>query len=160
MANKMEMDEKSITTIIAEDLEIKGTVKFKSSLMIKGVLEGEIISEGLLVVGPTAKVTATITTKNFISHGEVTGNVTASEQVVLKDTSKHKGDISTPDVTIESGSLFNGSCIMPNIPKKSKTEIPQAEEPKVEEEQQTDSVYSGYVEQPDNTEKQSDGELF
>jgi len=105
-------DEKSITTIIAEDLEIKGTVKFKSSLMIKGVLEGEIISEGLLIVGPTAKVTATITTKNFISHGEVTGNVTASEQVVLKGTSLHNGDIATPNITIESGAVFNGSCAM------------------------------------------------
>ena len=37
--------------------------------MIKGSLEGEIISEGLLIVGPTAKVNAKITTKNLVSHG-------------------------------------------------------------------------------------------
>ncbi|MCX5810483.1 MAG: polymer-forming cytoskeletal protein [Proteobacteria bacterium] len=68
-------DEK-VTTILADDLEIQGTIKFKSSLMIKGILDGEIISEGLLIVGPTAKVTA------------------------------------TPDIVIEKGSLFNGSCTM------------------------------------------------
>ncbi|MCX5810484.1 MAG: polymer-forming cytoskeletal protein, partial [Proteobacteria bacterium] len=61
-----EIDEKNVTTILADDLEIQGTIKFKSSLMIKGILDGEIISEGLLIVGPTAKVTATITTKNLI----------------------------------------------------------------------------------------------
>ncbi|MCX7857734.1 MAG: polymer-forming cytoskeletal protein [Deltaproteobacteria bacterium] len=118
MQHTQEIDESQITTVIAEDLEIKGTVKFRSSLMIKGILEGEIFSEGLLIIGPTAKVTATITTRNLISHGEVTGNVTASEQVILKSTSVHQGDISTPNITIESGALFNGTCIMKREPKK------------------------------------------
>jgi cytoskeletal protein CcmA (bactofilin family) len=104
--------EENVTTVLADDLEIKGTMKFKSSLMIKGIFEGEIISEGLLIVGPTAKVTATITTKNLISHGDIKGDVTASEQVILKETAVHTGNITTPNIVLESGSLFNGSCIM------------------------------------------------
>ena len=104
--------EENIKTVLADDLEINGTIKFKSSLGIKGVFEGEIISEGLLIVGPTAKVTATITTKNVISYGDIKGDVTASEQVTLKDTAVHRGDIATPDIAVESGSFFNGSCIM------------------------------------------------
>jgi len=104
--------EEKVTTIIADDLEIQGTMKFKNSLMIKGVLEGEIISEGLLIVGPTAKVAAKITTKNLISHGEIQGDVTASDRVMLKSTSSHNGNITTPNIVIESGSIFNGSCIM------------------------------------------------
>jgi cytoskeletal protein CcmA (bactofilin family) len=110
--NGSDIDEKDITTIVADDLEIKGTIKFKSSVMLKGVFEGEIQSEGLLVVGPTAKVTATITTKTLVSHGEITGNVIANEQVTLKSTSLHNGDISTPNIIIENGSVFNGSCAM------------------------------------------------
>jgi cytoskeletal protein CcmA (bactofilin family) len=110
--NGSDIDEKDITTIVADDLEIKGTIKFKSSVMLKGIFEGEIQSEGLLVVGPTAKVTATITTKTLISHGEITGNVIANEQVTLKSTSLHNGDISTPNIIIENGSVFNGSCAM------------------------------------------------
>jgi cytoskeletal protein CcmA (bactofilin family) len=101
-----------VTTVIADDLEIQGTMKFKNSLMIKGILEGEIISEGLLIVGPTAKVAAKITTKNLISHGEIQGDVTASDRVILKSTSTHNGNITTPNIVIESGSIFNGSCIM------------------------------------------------
>jgi cytoskeletal protein CcmA (bactofilin family) len=102
----------SVTTILADDLEIKGTMKFASSLMIKGVLEGEIISEGLLIVGPTAKVAATITTKNLISYGDIEGDVSASEQVVLKDTAVHTGNITTRNIVLENGSVFNGSCMM------------------------------------------------
>ncbi|HVN95246.1 MAG TPA: polymer-forming cytoskeletal protein [Syntrophorhabdaceae bacterium] len=110
--NGSEIDEKDITTVVADDLEIKGTIRFKSSVMLKGVFDGEIFSEGLLVVGPTAKVAATITTKTLISHGEITGNVVANEQVTLKSTSLHNGDISTPNIIIENGAVFNGSCAM------------------------------------------------
>jgi cytoskeletal protein CcmA (bactofilin family) len=116
--------EEKVTTIIADDLEIQGTMKFKSSLMIKGVLEGEIISEGLLIVGPTAKVAAKITTKNLISHGEIQGDVTASDRVMLKGTSSHNGNITTPNIVIESGSIFNGSCIMK---KEEPVQIPDNE---------------------------------
>ena len=75
------IDETGITTVLADDLHISGTITFKSSLMIKGTLDGEIVSEGLLIVGPTAKVNAKVTTKKLVSHGEITGDVTASEQV-------------------------------------------------------------------------------
>ncbi|MCX5815696.1 MAG: polymer-forming cytoskeletal protein [Proteobacteria bacterium] len=110
--NNTEVNEENITTVIADDLEVTGSIKFKSSLMLKGLFDGEILSEGLLIIGPTAKVKATITTKNLISHGEVTGDVIASEQVVLKNTSVHNGNITTPDLNIESGAAFNGSCLM------------------------------------------------
>ena len=105
-------DETGITTVLADDLHISGTITFKSSLMIKGRLDGEIVSEGLLIVGPTAKVNAKVTTKNLVSHGEVTGDVTASEQVVLTKTATQTGNITTRDIVVESGSLFNGSITM------------------------------------------------
>jgi cytoskeletal protein CcmA (bactofilin family) len=107
-----DVGEEKVTTILADDLDIKGTIKFKSSLMIKGTFEGEIISEGMLIIGADAKVAATVTTKNLISHGELTGDVTAGERVVLKNTAVHTGNITTPNVVIESGSVFNGSCTM------------------------------------------------
>ena len=111
-ANAPDIDEANITTILADDLHITGTMTFKSSVMIKGTIEGDIVSEGLLVVGPTARVIATITTRNLISYGEIQGDVTAGDQVVLKGTSVHTGNITTPTVVIENGSTMNGSCIM------------------------------------------------
>jgi cytoskeletal protein CcmA (bactofilin family) len=112
--------EEKVTTVIADDLHIKGTITFKTSLMIKGSLEGEIISEGLLIVGPTAKIDATIVTKSLMSHGQIKGDVTASEEVVLKATSVQTGNITTPYIVVENGSTFNGSCVM----KREKTATP------------------------------------
>ena len=106
------IDETNVVTTLADDLHIAGTITSKSSLMIKCSLDGEIVSEGLLIVSPTAKVKAKVTTKNLVSHGEITGDVTASEQVVLKETATQTGNITTPSIMIESGSVMNGSCVM------------------------------------------------
>ncbi len=110
--NQSDVDETNITTVLAEDLSIKGTIRFKDSVMIKGTFEGEIESEGLLVVGPEAMINATISTKTLVSHGDTEGEITAREGVVLKDTAVHKGLITTPNIVMESGSMFNGSCNM------------------------------------------------
>jgi len=104
--------EKNMTTVIANDLQIKGTIAFKTSLLIHGSLEGEIISEGLLVVGPTATIKATIVTQSLVSHGDIQGDVTANEQVVLKGTAVQNGNITTPNIVIENGATMNGSFIM------------------------------------------------
>ena len=107
-----EQTEEEVTTVIAEDVHIKGGLRFETSLLIKGSLEGEIISEGLLVVGPTAKINATIVTKRLISRGEITGDVTASEQVVLKEAFIQTGSITTPYLIVGRGAILNGSCVM------------------------------------------------
>ena len=107
-----EQTEEPVATVIAEEVHIKGSLRFETSLMIKGSLEGEITSEGLLVVGPTAKINATIVTKRLVSHGEIRGDVTAGEEVVLKGTAVQTGRIMTPSLIMEGGALFNGSCVM------------------------------------------------
>jgi cytoskeletal protein CcmA (bactofilin family) len=121
--------EGKITTVVADDLEIKGMIKFKSSVMIKGIFEGEIQSEGLLVVGPTAKVTAAITTKTLVSQGEITGSVTAGEQITLKGTATHTGDMKAPFITIDNGAVFNGAAVMERMQRTERPVETCEEEP-------------------------------
>ena len=86
----------------------------KSNLWCQELFQGRHLSEiAKLFLGNCRRsVTATISTKTLVSHGEITGNVTATEQVTLKNTSLHNGDVSTPNIIIENGAVFNGSCAM------------------------------------------------
>ncbi len=99
-------------TVIGEDVDIRGGMRFDTSVLVKGSFEGEIASEGLLIVGPSAKINATIFTGGLVSHGETQGEVIAREQVVLKGTASHRGSITTPDMVLEGGCVLNGSCRM------------------------------------------------
>ena len=50
--------------------------------------------------------------KSVVILGEVTGNVTASEKVDLRDNGSVDGDIAAPRVAIAEGAHFRGSIDM------------------------------------------------
>ncbi len=151
-------DNEKVITVMAEDLSIEGTITFKSSLRVEGIVKGEIISEGLLVIAPTAKIVASIKTKRLVSEGSTEGDVTASEQVVLKKDSVHVGSITTPNIVVESGSTLNGPITM--VRDKAWEAAPVVSEPVqdppvyesrqvVETVEQTTPAVNEYTEQKD-----------
>jgi cytoskeletal protein CcmA (bactofilin family) len=105
-------DENKIDTVIADDIVFKGSIRFKNSLKIKGSVEGKIETDGHLIVGREATVSADITGKVVSISGEVNGKVKATQRIELLKKSVTRGDIITPDLAMESGSLFNGTCLM------------------------------------------------
>lgn len=107
-------DENRIGTVIADDIEFKGKLVFKDSLKVKGTFEGTIVSDGHLIVGIESTVSADITAGVISVNGTVNGKMTASKHVDLYQKSRTHADIITPDLYIEKGSVFNGTCIMGN----------------------------------------------
>ncbi len=105
-------DENKIDTVIADDIEFQGTLKFKNSLKIKGNFKGKIETDGHLIIGSEATVSADIKAKVVSVNGDVAGKIAATQKIELYKKSKTSGDVITPDISIEPGSLFNGTCIM------------------------------------------------
>ena len=102
----------NVDTILGEDIDFRGKLHFKKNLKINGRFRGKIQTGGHLIVGSTAHVEADIEASQVSIEGEVQGNVIASKKIGLKKNSRMKGDLRTPDLEIESGSQFTGSCIM------------------------------------------------
>jgi cytoskeletal protein CcmA (bactofilin family) len=107
-----EIIESEIDTVLAEDIDFTGELKFSKSLMIKGKFDGKINADGHLFVGPNAHVKAEIKTGKLTCYGKIDGPVFAKERVELSKESILNGDVTTPDIIIESGCKFNGRCIM------------------------------------------------
>lgn len=105
-------DENKIDTVIADDIQFHGTLTFKNSLKIKGMVEGKIETEGHLIVGQEATVNASIKSGTVSISGTVTGNINAKKHIELFSKSKTNSDLVTPNIYIEKGSQFNGTCIM------------------------------------------------
>jgi cytoskeletal protein CcmA (bactofilin family) len=107
-------DENKIHTVIGNDIKFSGTLKFKNSIKIKGNFEGRIESDGHLIIGREAEVSAEIKAGVVSINGSVNGKIKAEQKVEVYSKSKVSGDIISPDIFIESGSVFNGTCIMPD----------------------------------------------
>jgi cytoskeletal protein CcmA (bactofilin family) len=92
---------------------LTGETNFQSMLRVDGHLTGKVNSEnGTLVIGTDGRVDADIEVLSAVVNGTVNGDVVASERVELGRASKVVGNITTPQLVIEPGAIFEGSCHM------------------------------------------------
>jgi cytoskeletal protein CcmA (bactofilin family) len=70
------------------------------------------LRQNVLTIGPNGKIKAQLFAKAVIILGEVTGNVTATEKVDIRDNGSVDGDIAAPRVAIAEGAHFRGSIDM------------------------------------------------
>ena len=105
-------DENKIGTVINNDIHFKGTLKFRNSLKIKGSFEGKIETDGHLIIGEEAKVSADINAGIVAVNGNLNGKINSSKRIELYEHSKTKADLVSPDLFVETGASFNGTCIM------------------------------------------------
>ena len=98
---------------IGKSVVIKGELNGSEDLTIEGHVEGKIdLKDNVLTIGPNGKIKAEVFAKSVVVLGEVTGNVTASEKVDIRDNGSVDGDIASPRVAIAEGAHFRGSVDM------------------------------------------------
>jgi cytoskeletal protein CcmA (bactofilin family) len=101
-----------LVAYIDEGSEIEGTYTFSGTVMLNGKFKGDIRSTDTLIVGEKGVVNARITAGVVLIHGEVVGNVLATERVELRGSARVFGELEAPVVVMEEGVLFEGSCRM------------------------------------------------
>jgi cytoskeletal protein CcmA (bactofilin family) len=98
---------------IGKSVVIKGDLSGSEDLTIEGVVEGKIeLKDNILTIGPNGRIKAQVFAKAVIVLGEITGNVTASEKVDIRDGGSVDGDLISPRVAIADGAHFRGSIDM------------------------------------------------
>ena len=117
---------------IGKSVVIKGELSGSEDLTIEGHVEGRIdLKDNVLTIGPNGKIKAEVFAKSVVVLGEVTGNVTASEKVDIRDNGSVDGDIASPRVAIAEGAHFRGSVDMQRAGQKAqaKPNQPQPGQP-------------------------------
>lgn len=99
--------------MIGPSINIKGEVSGDEDLVIQGRVEGTVNLKGNeLSVGQSGTVFADIEARVIRIEGEVTGDITGNEKVVISQSGNVKGNIVAPRVTLEDGAIFKGSIDM------------------------------------------------
>jgi cytoskeletal protein CcmA (bactofilin family) len=126
--------ERTTAVNIGKSVVIKGELSGSEDLTIEGQVEGKIeLRQNVLTIGANGKIKAQVFAKSVVILGEVTGNVTATEKVDIRDNGSVDGDIAAPRVAIAEGAHFRGSIDMqrsggakPGESKDAKSEVKSA----------------------------------
>jgi cytoskeletal protein CcmA (bactofilin family) len=99
----------STAAVIGKSVQIRGEVKGSEDLIVDGQVEGTItLLESRLTIGPNAHVSANISAQDVVILGQLSGNITATGRVELRNGCDLVGDISSARILIEENAVFRG----------------------------------------------------
>ncbi|MEM7500560.1 MAG: polymer-forming cytoskeletal protein [Pseudomonadota bacterium] len=100
-------------SVIGETLHFKGELSADEDLVIEGKVEGKI-NQGkcCLTVKPKGELIANVNATKIFIEGTVTGDLTATVSVTVRESGVVTGNIIAPKVAITEGATFNGSIEM------------------------------------------------
>ena len=104
--------EGAVNVFIGSDCSLEGTLNFSGQARLDGAFKGSIQGSGCLLVGPAARVEASIVADEVVVSGMVIGDVKAGTRLELRKPGKLVGDITSPLVMIDEGVTFEGRCSM------------------------------------------------
>src|SRR5713101_150888 len=108
---------------IGKSIVINGELSGSEDLTIEGQVEGKIeLRDHVLTVGSNGRIKAQVTAQAIVVLGHVTGNLTATERVDIRENGSVEGDIVAPRVAIADGSHFLGSIDMQRKEPSASTE--------------------------------------
>ncbi len=115
---------------IGQSVIIKGELTGSENLTVDGQVDGTInLCEHALTVGPSGKIKANITAESVTVCGQVTGNITATEKIEIRENGSVEGDIAAPRVGIAEGAQFRGSIDMQRSARPVETAPPKTASP-------------------------------
>jgi cytoskeletal protein CcmA (bactofilin family) len=94
---------------IGPSIMIRGEVTGNEDLIIQGQVDGSVTLDlHAVTVGDGGRVKAGIRGRVITVEGDVEGDLTAQEQIVLRGGARVQGDLKAPRVVLEDGATFRG----------------------------------------------------
>ena len=111
---------------IGPSISIRGDLTGEEDLVIDGRVEGTIdLQQNNLTVGEDGRVKANVRANTITVDGEVEGDLSGDEQVVIRRSGHVRGNITAPRVTLEDGCRFKGSIDMEAARSTEKSSRPK-----------------------------------
>ena len=109
----------NVSNSIVEGTSIKGDISASNDIRIDGILIGKLDCKGRVIIGQQGKIDGEITCINAIIEGTFTGTLDVKELLTVKETGVINGDVSCDKLFIQTGAVFNTTCVMSGQKLKS-----------------------------------------
>jgi cytoskeletal protein CcmA (bactofilin family) len=114
---EINLSTQEIRTLISVGCIFEGSITVPEGLTrIDGEIIGNVSGKGGLIVGEKGFIKGNVDIMEIVIYGRVEGDIIA-KSVELKTGSRVDGNITTSDLVIEKGAIYNGQCRMEQVKK-------------------------------------------
>jgi len=104
-----------VTTLIARNTRVEGTIKYSGELDIEGIVAGDILAEdnskSVVKILEHGRVEGEVRAPDVIINGHVSGDVFAGGQLYLADKAVVEGNVHYNTIEMEKGAQINGKLV-------------------------------------------------
>lgn len=101
-----------INAFLGSGTVYQGKLNFQGSVRIDGVFNGEVNSEGTLIIGKDARVEGQVRVGQLVLSGFIQGDIVATKKAVLHRTANLIGSLHAPVLMVEEGARLEGQIAM------------------------------------------------
>jgi len=95
-------------TVIAVGSTVEGTLRVKGMLQVDGRVEGNLIADGHISVGPEGKIIGDVTADNLSVGGRVEGTLSARGHLHVLSTGVVSGSARYTTLEVDRGGVMDG----------------------------------------------------
>ena len=103
-------EEAFVNSIIGEGTRLSGEFDLDGLLRIDGEFIGKVRTKGKVLIGKSGVANCKIFAGTVVIGGKVSGDIFATERIILLSTGLLVGNIKTTRIVIEEGVIFDGTC--------------------------------------------------
>lgn len=101
-----------ISSIIGADMVVDGDIHAKEAVRVEGTVNGDVETEGALIISSSGKVKGNVKGSSIIIGGSLEGDLTSGGRTEVASTGKVIGNIRTKSLIVDENAVFQGQCIM------------------------------------------------
>ena len=101
-----------MSSILGPEIEVNGDLKITGDILIYGTVLGNVDCRGEVRTSKGSLVKGSVNAKSAYINGNIEGDLTVDDKVVLAKFSQLKGNLVGNVLTIEEGAKFDGICKM------------------------------------------------
>ena len=127
MFSKKTTENSDLNAFLGVGTEYRGKLDFVGTVRIDGRFEGEISTDGDLILGRKAFIKGVVRVGRLTSCGTIEGDVVVKERAVLEKTSTLTGSLNTPSLVVEKGAILEGGIVMTTQGSAASTKVVAAD---------------------------------
>jgi len=117
--DQLETPPDKVNTVIGKDTHFQGSLKAKGLIRIDGVMEGDVETQGDVVIGESGRVSIELKARNVAVAGRFEGTMDLGGKLEIKSIGVVIGEIKTNGLLVDDGAIFSG-----NVEMKRKDQLP------------------------------------